>query len=310
LKRFAAVVASMATAVASASSGRQQTFRGGVHVVLVDASVVRDRAPLAGLRADDFVVTDNGVRQRIEAIDTASIPLDVSLVVDVTWFTSGVVGPADGPAGTDILRRNAQQIAELLRPDDRLGVITYAEAVVETRPMSPIGDGPVRVFSANPTSKALTYGARVGQALLTALTAPVSADRRHFVVIFAGAKDVLDVPDPAYLTRVASRADALLYVVLNPPGQFYDTHQPLRLFPSEELVRKTLTRAAEATGGRAYLTGDIVGAFRDAVKAFRSGYVLRYTLDGVPSAGWHDIVVRVRSCPDCTIRARRGYVGQ
>ena len=76
------------------------------------------------------------------------------------------------------------------------------------------------------------------------------------------------------------------------------------------LIRNTLTRAAEATGGKAYLTGDIVGAFRDALKAFRSGYVLRYTLDGVPSAGWHDIVVKVPRCPTCTIQARRGYVGQ
>jgi VWFA-related protein len=287
----------------------QQTFRGGVHLVLVDASVVRDRAPLTSLQPADFIVTDNGVRQRVDAIDAAAMPLDLSLVIDATWFTSGVVGAGLGPAGTDILRRNAQQIAELLRADDRLGVITYAQDIVETRPMSSIGTSRVEVSLANPTGWALT-NARLGQALLTALTAPVPPDRRHFVVIFAAARDVLDVPDPAYLTRVASRADALLYAVLNPPRQGYITHQPYRFFPSEELIRKTLTRAAEATGGKAYLTGDIVGAFRDALKAFRSGYVLRYTLDGAPSAGWHDIVVKVPKCPTCTIQARRGYMGQ
>jgi VWFA-related protein len=301
-------IASLAWIAGVSSVTGQQTFRGGVQVVLIDASVVRDRAPLTGLQPADFVVTDNGVRQRVEAIDTATMSLDVSLVVDATWFTSGVVDAAGGLPG-DILRRNARQIAAQLRPDDRLEVIAYAEDVVETRPMSAIADDSVQVSSVNSTSAALTYGARVGQALLTAITAPVSPDRRHFVVVFAAARDVLDIPDPAYLVRVASRSDALLHAVLNPTRQTYDSHQPLR-FPSEELIRNTLTRAAEATGGKAYLTGDIVGAFRDALKAFRSSYVLRYTLDGVPAAGWHDIVVKVPRCPTCTIQARRGYMGQ
>ena len=302
--------ASLMCVVASFALSGQQTFRGGVQVVLVDASVLRGSTPVTGLRADDFVVTDRGARQRVEAIDPAAMPLDLSLVVDVTWFTSGIFGAAGGPAGTDTLRRNARQIAELLRPDDRLGVITYAGEVVETRSMSALGTDPVDVSLANPTSSQLTNRARLGQALLTALTAPVPTDRRHFVVMFAGARDVLDTPEPEYLIRVASRADALLYVVLNPARQAIDTHQPFRFWPSEEHIRKTLTRAAEATGGKAYLTGDIVGAFRDTLKAFRSGYVLRYTLTGVPPAGWHDIVVKIPSCPTCTIRARRGYMGQ
>jgi VWFA-related protein len=304
-----AIVPLLWTLVSFASSG-QQTFRAGVQVVLVDAAVVRDRIPVTGLRADDFVIVDNGARQRVEAIDPAAMPLDLSLVVDATWFSSGIFGAAGGPAGTDTLRRNAQQIAELLRPADRLGVITYAGEVVETRSMSPVSTSPSDVSLANPTSSQFTNRARVGQALLTALTARVPADRRHVVIIFAAARDVLDIPDAKYLIRVAARADALLYAVLNPPRQAIDTHQPYRFFPSEEHIREALTLAAEATGGKAYVTGDIVSAFRATLKAFRNSYALRYTLEGVPSAGWHDIVVTVPSCPTCTIRARRGYMGQ
>lgn len=70
------------------------------------------------------------------------------------------------------------------------------------------------------------------------------------------------------------------------------------------------TQAAEVTGGRAFLTGDVVGAFRDVLKDFRSSYVLRYTLHGVPSPSWHAVAVKVPSCPTCSIRARRGYMGQ
>jgi hypothetical protein len=69
-------------------------------------------------------------------------------------------------------------------------------------------------------------------------------------------------------------------------------------------------RAAEATGGKAVLTGDVSGTFRDVLKDFRQRYVLRYSVQGVPTRGWHDIVVTVPSCPGCTIHARRGYMGQ
>jgi VWFA-related protein len=278
--------------------------------VLVDVSVLRGRAAVTDLTPADFSVTDNADFQNIESLVDASIPLDVSLVVDATWYTLGLAGSAGGPAGTDILRRNAQQIAAMLRPDDRLGVITFAAQVVETRPMSPVGENAVQLSLANPTTWAYESRPRVTQALLTALTAPVASDRRHVVVVFSAARGVNDAPSEEQLSRVAERADVQLFAVLNPPLYSVDKHVPFPTFPSEQLIRDSITKAADATGGKAYLTGDIVGAFRDILKQFRSSYVLRYSLQGVPSAGWHDIVVKLPSCPTCTIRARRGYVGR
>jgi hypothetical protein len=57
--------------------------------------------------------------------------------------------------------------------------------------------------------------------------------------------------------------------------------------------------------------GDAVGAFRRLFEDFRQSYVLRYTLAGVPSPGWHDITVRVvsKNSQRYTVRARRGYYG-
>ena len=74
-----------------------QVFRSGVQTVFVEVSVLRGHAQLAGLGAADFILSDNGARQGIESLDSAAIPLDVSLVVDATWFTQGLAGGM-GPA--------------------------------------------------------------------------------------------------------------------------------------------------------------------------------------------------------------------
>jgi hypothetical protein len=51
-------------------------------------------------------------------------------------------------------------------------------------------------------------------------------------------------------------------------------------------------------------------SFIRALEDFRTSYVLRYTVEGVPRAGWHHVAVRVTK-PGRTyqVRARRGYVG-
>ena len=60
MSRHAAVL------VAATLALQPPPFHTGVEVVTVDVSVTRADAPVAGLTADDFVVTDNGVRQRID----------------------------------------------------------------------------------------------------------------------------------------------------------------------------------------------------------------------------------------------------
>lgn len=299
----------LACAAFGASPNAPQVFKSGVQSVIVDASVLDGRSPLASLTAADFALTDNGAAQRVESLQGTAIPLDVSLVVDATWFTQGLTGGLNGPAGTRELHSNAQQIVGLLRPDDRLGIITYAADLVETRPMSRIGSTPAGMDVGNPTTHVPRNPVPIGQALLTALTAPTPADRRHIIILFSAARlqsEVLLVED---IVPAAIRADALLYTVLNPPDQAADTHQPIPIYPPDALVRDGLTQVAVAAGGKTYLTGDIVGAFRDILKEFRRSYVLRYSLQGVPTRGWHSIVVTVPSCPRCTIRARRGYLG-
>lgn len=285
----------------------QQVFRSGVQTVFADVSVMKGHAPVVDLQARDFLLADNGARQQIESVAPTAIPLDVSLVVDAT-HTGVLYGTGANAANAAEVQRSVAEIARTLRIDDRLRVITFAAEVVESRTMSPVAP------TAEPVSlaftEAFTNRYAITQALLTALTAPVAADRRHVVVLFALGSGKATVTPLDHLVPVAERVDAILYAVLPPPHHEQVTNRPFPFYPSEMLIRDAVTQAAEATGGKAMPTSDIVGAFRDVLKEFRSRYVLRYTLEGVPPAGWHDIVVKVPMCPSCTVRGRRGYMGQ
>ena len=304
------VAALLACGALTAAQTGPQVFRSGVQTVFVDVSVLRGHVPVTDLSTTDFMVIDNGVTQRNEVVTDASIPLDVSLVVNASQVNLyyGVGGRTLGTS--EEAQRNVRQIAAALRPDDRLGVVTFASDVIETRPMTPIGANPEKLSLASPMTDVLNSRYRLTEAVLTALTRPVAPDRRHLVVVFALGTGTPAVSPLDHLAPAARRADALLYAVLAPTHRESRTNQPFAFYPSEVVIREAVTQAAEATGGRAYLTGDIVGAFRDVLKQFRSSYVLRYTLAGVRPAGWHDIVVKVSRCPSCTIRARRGYMGQ
>jgi VWFA-related protein len=305
----ALAVGLLACGALTASPSSEQVFRSGVQSVVVDVSVLRGRTPVTGLTAADFAIDDNGTPQVVASIDAAAIPLDVSLVVDATWQAQGLHGGYIGLAGTRALAQDAHKIAGLLAPDDRLAVLTYGAELVQTRAMSPVGASPSDIDVSNPTTFVPSNPVPIGQAVLTALSSPTPPERRHVVLVFSAARLLSEVPLHEVVVPAAARADALLYTVLHPPAYTVDTHEAIPYYPPDALVRDGLTRAAEATGGRAFITGNIVGAFRDILKEFRRSYVLRYSVQGVPVRGWHTISVTVPRCPACVVRARRGYMG-
>ena len=64
--------------------GQQPTFRSGTDLVSVDVIVRVAGDAVGGLTASDFALRDNGVPQRIESTEATAVPVDVSLVVDVS----------------------------------------------------------------------------------------------------------------------------------------------------------------------------------------------------------------------------------
>ena len=272
----------------------QTTFRTATDLVTVDVSVRDGRTPIAGLRAEDFLLTDNGVRQIIESLDATRVPLDVSLVVDVS---------GGSPAWWGTPRREREIATELnamiartkaaLSQGDQIRLVTIDSDVHELLPLQPAAAIPAV------TPPLATNGlSSLNDALVATLLRQAEPGRRHLVVAMTKAEDTISGVELATLQDVARRSDALLHVVFGDSliGStlcIFDCGYPRKRFwrPFQRRAELTLSAAAVNTGGayHAYTALgfmlDFAGAFGDIFRDFRRGYVLRYRPQGVRRDG-------------------------
>lgn len=300
LRLPAAIVTSASLAVISLAA-RQPTFRATTAVVTVSVSVKRGNNVVANLSAADFMLTDRGVSQAIEAVSIESVPIDVTLFLDTSGSTSGKL---------DEMRQDVQSILQLLRSGDRFRLLTIGDTVEMPVPWVPAG---TRV----PVSFVPVGGiSLIRDALMLALVHRPEPGRRHLIVGMTDRRDCGSVVSSSQLIDVAGRSDAVMHLV-DYSGSGGGAHYRVRVCSPQALREDEdrIARAAERTGGevheqsRFFRASSIARAFRAIFSDFRQSYVLRYAPRGVDSRGWHPIAVVVPSVKDATIRARQGYYG-
>ncbi len=268
----------------------QEVFRAATDLVSVNVSVRNGRTPVTGLNAPDFELTDNGVRQEISTVSMEEIPIDLTLLLDTSPSTADAINK---------FKSGAQEIATLLRGQDRVRLITFATEVTEIFPFRKGGE-PMPVDAVT-----LQGGTSLHDALVLALARGATQGRRHLVVAFTDGHDTTSVADGETLAYVAARADSVLHLVLSGA---YGTD-----FTLPPAVR-SLRQAAEESGGEMHPPGrfnDALGAFKRVVDDFRQSYVLRYTLKGLKREGWHTLKVLLTkpNARGYTVSSRKGYFG-
>ena len=322
-----------AVAVLAGQQPPQQTFRAGTDVVMVDVSVRDGKTVVTGLTAADFVLTDNGVRQQIESVEATSVPIDVTLVVDVSgnpgmaWRTA-----AKASEVAAVVQREVSQVAGILRPMDRLRLVTIDRYVRQVWPFLPVNAlPPVRGLEGD--GLASTF-----DALAAVLLHPVGPARRHVVIARTKGVDTMSAVNAGALGAIAAKSDARFHLVLMEEaltndgearawqcreiGQCWPTvrswipHKSW-LIDDSDFHRVTtnglLVKAGvEATGGAWHQAAglsvpSLTGTFKATFDDFRSSYMLRYTPQGVTRSGWHTINVTVPGRRALDVNARRGY---
>src|SRR4029079_13295639 len=88
MTRVCLVALLLAAAVATLHAG-QPTFRSGVALVRIDASVMDGNRPVAGLTRENFTITDKGVPQTLEAVSLDTVPLGLMLLLDTSESLAG-----------------------------------------------------------------------------------------------------------------------------------------------------------------------------------------------------------------------------
>ena len=312
----------------------QQTFRTGTDVVLVDVSVRDGGRAVTGLRAADFELRDNNVVQRLESVEAMSLPIDLTLVVDLSSNRHGQWGsdPLLSKVTADI-QAEVGQVTKVLRPNDRIRLLAIDTRVQQVWPMQPVSS-----LGAMPRLQ-INGMAAVYDTLGAALLHPVDPSRRHVVIARTKGVDTISSIDAEAVKAIAERSGALLHVVAMetaadsegelrgfqcalmgycwPTRRFWIPFER-RLFgnpPAHPLLRdgQAVALGAQVTGGALHQTSmlsepTLIGTFRKTFEDFRNGYVLRYSPQGVDRRGWHTIDVRVPRSRSYEVRSRRGYL--
>lgn len=275
-------------------------FRTGVEAVYVDVFVTRADAPVLGLEAEDFVVMDNDVRQRVEVVDRESIPTTALLALDASTSVMGERLVKLRAAAAAFLRGMAAR--------DEAALLTFNQKI-ELR------QAPTTDRSAV-TAALERVRARGATAVIDALYVCLKrrwGTGRPLIVLFTDGEDSASWLENDDVLEAARESSALLYVVgtgaagpaLGAP-QFWSGRRDIQPEPGSVYL---LRRAAETTGG-AYWSANydrLEDAFLKVLEAANARYVLSYEPEGIARVGRHRLKVSVKS-GGLEVRARQEYV--
>ena len=268
-------------------SGPPQAFRAATDAVALDVAVFDSDRVVSSLGASDFELYDNGVRQTVFAVDFNTLPIDLRLVFD----TSGSISEAD----LDVYLRAMRRVAAALHPEDRCEIVTFGNRIADAaRRQQP----PVNVTLQRTGQEGTSFFDAVTLAMITV----PALDRRRITIVLSDANDNASFFDESTFVEAARRTDAVVYTIL-----------PAQLTPEQWPLAARLRALSLLTGGRLVSSrrdSQLGSTINAAIDEFRQSYVLRYTVSGVPVAGWHKLTVKVRGANRYTVRARDGYFGR
>jgi len=321
-------------------------IRTRVTLVNTPVTVVNEKGQFVyDLDAQDFRLTDNGVRQRITSVDLGNNPLSLVIVIETSSriepllpeirktgvvFTETVIGPRDEAA---VVGFNDSV-------DTLLDFTTSRDKVLDTMNQLQAGTAHARLFDAMAT----------GIEMLSRLQPQPTADlpeRRRVMVIMS---EVTDVGSETHLSAVLKRAQLSNVVIYSlgisrtlaewkaPSKELMPQVVPEGIFPQPNLPGSIQTPETEATR---YGYGNLINLVRNVksqftqtlqIAASRTGgqyistfkgkslqtavdeiggelhsqYSLTYEPTGTKATGYHVIQVQVNRA-NLKARARPGY---
>lgn len=286
-------LAVVAVSIAALRAEQQPTFRASVDVVRVDVSVMNGLNPVAGLKAANFVVTDNGVVQTLDSVSLDTVPLDLTLVLD----TSGSLA---GERLTHLIDA-LNALVKSLGPEDTASLLTFSEpvrlAVKPTRERAPLLAALTGLVADGSTS--------VNDAIFLALQLrPADAgESRPVLLLFSDGRDTSSWLRSDHVIEATRRSGMLVHVVELVADEWLGA-RGVEVRPSA-----FMGALADTGGGRRWFarsSRDLRELFGKALNELRARYLLTYSPNGVSRDGWHDVKVTLKNTRG-EVTARPGY---
>jgi len=277
----------------------QRAFRSGVDVVRVDVSVMHGRTPVAGLKAENFVLTDNGVAQDVDSAMLDNLPISVSLVLDVS-------GSVAGEELTHLIDAG-QQLVRTLHPDDRASLITFSQQVLLDVPLT---------SDMSSVAKALEglegHGATsMNDAIHVAMNLRPIDTSRSVIIVFSDGADNLSWSRPEGLIDEVKKTGVVIHAIELQLDESTTVRPKSPALLSQGYIDRVpvLQALTLEAGGRVWSaksSRDLRALFTQALEEMRARYLLTYSAKGVPQDGWHTLKVSLKNARG-DVTARPGY---
>ena len=292
MNRFLTVVGGWIVILVAIVTARQQpVFRAGVDVARIDVSVMNGLSPVVGLTREQFVVTDNGVVQSVDAVSMDTAPLDLTLVLDTS-------ASMRFDRITQLIEAS-KTLVKGLRPDDQAALVTFADpiALAKTRDRATV----LAALDGLAANGSTALNDAVFFALQLRPTEPGAS--RPVLLVFSDGHDNASWLTGEQLLEATRRSGMVMHVV-----ELIAPELPGSLLRPSEFLREL----AKAGGGRLWVAdkaSDLNNLFGKALNELRARYLLTYTATGVKREGWHDIKVTLKGARG-DVTARPGYFAQ
>lgn len=292
-------LAVLAVLAAAPLLAQDPVFRTGVQLVRVDAQVSSPAGIVEGLRAEDFIVKDNGEPVALRYLSQDEDPLDLLLLFDISESMKPSIRRIAASARTALSE---------LRKGDRIAV---ADFNTDAYLMAPFNDNLDEAAESVGRVVDLRFGG--GTHILAAINEAAkyfakSSDphRRHAILIFTDDEGQFSMREKSVVDRMWQNDILLCGLIIN-------SRDPNRLAgPLPGPTNEDILGVVEKTGGETVNADDPGHAFREMLRRMRKRYSLYYEPPAGKPGSARKVYVELSPAakaahPGATVAARKGY---
>src|SRR5262249_37336056 len=238
--------------------------------------------------ADDFALTEDGVRQSLEAFQEAVAPISIVLAVDASGSMK---------AAAEAVKTAAKSFVGALRPSDQLALLVFSDQAVMVHDLTTKREWTIEGLDQYKAAG----GTALNDALFNALTRLSAIDGRRAIVVLTDGRD-----ENGPGTAPGSR-----HTMAQVLEQIHDvdaTVYAIGLGPHVD--RDGLDLLAARSGGEAFFPDDVDGLpdqYRRVVDCLRQRYIASYlSTNKVRDGKWRKVEITTAR-PEFEIKSRGGY---
>jgi VWFA-related protein len=260
------------------------TFAVQTQLVEVYLTVTQGNRLIPNLRAEDFVLTEDGMPVSVDRLDNQEVPLNVVLLVDTSESVQ---------SSLKAIQNAAIAFLNSLHPQDRVTVIFFNSEIVAYRQLAEDREPLVREIR-NVRARGIT---KLYDAMITGMKYLEGKPGRKALVCFTDGQDTSGSSSRVAVLNAAARSGFPIYTIGAGAGLELST------------LKIILREFADINSGRAFFiesTDKLRDAFEQVAAELRSAYVLNYYTKIPLDGRWHELNIKT-SDPHYTVHSRKGF---